>query len=170
SDNKRKHSGQGTFRLAYQPDELNPSQFGAFINIDRINARDAKLKYVDQLVTGLFAHMDWNNARITTAGYYVDDRLKEIDRTHSSGFLAAYLHAEYELGFKWTGYARVERTAGGQHDEYMEYFGDPNLERNLVGIRFDITRRQAISSEISQRLNEHDSHTHISLQWSAVFP
>lgn len=165
-----KHKLHSIFRLVFQPDELSQTQYGAFGSYTDLNAEQDDLQKISQVTVGAFTFQDFNPVSLIFSGIYVDSQVNESRRTNSSGFFASYIHVEYELSHNWLMYGRIERTIGGTEDLYLEYLDDPELERNLAGIRFDFTRRQAISIEVSKRVNDHDGHTHISTQWSAVFP
>lgn len=158
-------------KVSYQFDETDPSELGFVVGLSKINIENDSIDNTLQSIFGLFSHSSLETYRITTSAYLVRNRLNYASSKRlTNSFVAAYFHAEYDLAAKWILYARVERNFGDKNDPYLALFDHVETERNLTGVRFDITRRQAISGEISQRVGGHDNHTHISFQWSAVFP
>lgn len=158
-------------KIGYQPDDTDPSETGIVLSKSGIYSEDVSLEEIQQQVLGIYTHQSWTKYRITASAYLINNIISynptdEVD----ASFAAGYVHAEYDIASKWIIYARIERAIGGEHDPYLELFEHSETQRNLGGIRFDLTRRQAISSEISKRISDHDSHIHISIQWSAVFP
>ena len=168
SDNKL----QSIIKVGYQPDETSPSETGFVLSKSTIKAEHSlQLNQVHQQFLGIYTHQSWEKYRITASAYLVDNTIEyHSTKDTDSSFAAGYLHAEYDIASKWIIYSRLERAIGGKHDPYLELFDHSETQRNLGGVRYDITRRQAIRSEISKRIDDHDSHTHISIQWSAVFP
>jgi len=161
----------GLLKISYQFDETDPTESGLVVGLSRINVENNIIDESLQSIFGIFSHQSQESYRITTSAYVVRNRLSyESAKKLSNSFVAAYVHAEYDMATKWIIYARAERMFGYKDDPYLALFGHNESQRNLAGVRFDITRRQAISSEVSQRVGGHDDHTHVSFQWSAVFP
>ena len=161
----------GLLKVSYQFDETNPTESGFVVGLSQINVEHNVIEDSLQSIFGVFSHQSQDTYRITTAAYIVRNRLNyESSKRLTNSFVAAYVHGEYDLASKWIVYARAERMFGYKNDPYLALFEHNESQRNLAGVRFDITRRQAISSEVSQRIGGHDNHTHVSFQWSAVFP
>ena len=160
-------------KVSYQFDELSPTEYGAVVSHSTMDIeKDGNsVASVSQYFAGLYTHQSLRRARITTSAYFVNNDFSSyIANDYTSKFMAGYIHLEYDLASKWIVYGRIERTLGGRHDPYLDIFEHNETQRNLGGLRFDITRRHAISTEVSNRVADHESHTHISLQWSAVYP
>ena len=158
-------------KIGYQADETNPSETGFVLGHSKIAGENSEVDTIQQNILGVYTHQSWDRYRLTTAAYLVKNKIQYTSSNEKdASFAAGYLHGEYDIANKWIGYVRVERSIGSKHDPYLDLFDHEETERNLGGIRYELTRRQALSSEVSQRIDEHDNHTHISLQWSAVFP
>ncbi|MDH5257576.1 MAG: hypothetical protein OEX07_06195 [Gammaproteobacteria bacterium] len=161
----------GIIKIGYQPDETNPSESGLVIAQSTITHEGELIDQIQQQFVSLYSHQSWEKYRLLGAAFLVKNTIQypSTDDAKAS-FAAGYLHGEYDIASQWTVYARVERSLGSEDDSYLALFEHSETQRNLGGIRYDVTRRQAISSEVSQRTGEHDNHTHVSIQWSAVFP
>ena len=158
-------------KFAYQADETSPTESGVVISQSIINSEMSNIDYIKQKIFGLYTHQSLNNIRLTASGYLINNSIRyQPGSQYSASFIAGYIHAEYDLAMRTIVYSRLERAFGAKDDPYLALFDHYETERNLGGVRYELTRRQALSVEISQRINSHDSHTHISIQWSAVFP
>ena len=161
----------GIVKVSYQPDDTNQSETGIVLSKSTINSEEVSIDEIQQQILGIYTHQSWERYRVTSSAYLVNNSIiyNSTNKVDAS-FAAGYFHVEYDIASKWIIYSRVERSIGGKNDPYLELFTHSETERNLGGIRFDLTRRQALSSEVSKRIADHDSHTHISIQWSAIFP
>ena len=158
-------------KIGYQSDETSPSEIGIVLNHSNIIGEDEHINQIEQKIAGVYTHQSRGKYRITTAGYFIENKIVYSESSAlSSKFAAGYFHTEYDIASKWILYGRIERNFGGKHDPYLALFHHSETQRNLGGVRYDLSRRQAISSEISNRIAEHDSHIHLSIQWSAVLP
>ena len=159
------------FKVSYQFDETNPTESGVVIGQSTINGDHNNIDQIRQNLFGVFSHLSINKSRITAAMYLLNNRILYHTLAEDvASFAAGYAHVEYDVASKWIIYGRVEQAFGADHDPYLELFDHSETERMLGGVRYDINRRHAISSEVSHRISDHDSHTHVSFQWSAVFP
>lgn len=170
SATKEKHKWKTNAMLYWQPDELNPTQYGMSAGYAKITTINNEIDIRSQSIFGAFTHQDWQSIRLTSEVYLIHSEIAYTDRDEINGFGAAYAHVEYDFYPKWTVYARLERGIDTKKDGFLSAIGHDSLDRNLLGIRFDITRRQAISCEIPQLEFGHDTQTHMSIQWTGMFP
>jgi len=162
---------QSILKVGFQPDETDPSELGYVISYSTIVGENDTVDYINQTLFGMYSHQSWELARLTASIFLIDNEIHyEAASNANASFAAGYVHVEYDVAPKWITYARFERSYGSENNLYLELFEHHETERNLAGIRYDLTRRQAISTEVSQRIVVDENHTHISMQWSAVFP
>jgi len=159
-----------TARIYFQPDELDELKYGIFYSQSTIPTDTNNLDKVRQKIFGAYTYQNWLAFNLTAATYYVNNDLNFINKTQESNFLSNYIHLEYEVTGDWMLYTRWEFSKGADNDAYLKLLDHDFSDKILGGVRLDFTRRQAISSEISRRSIDDDTHAHISIQWSAIFP
>lgn len=159
-----------TLRLAYRPDALAPTEAGLFINYSLIPSDRDTVHYVRQSIAGLFGNWESDALRLIGEFYAVRTTVENEAITHGA-FSSAHLQAEYAVLSDWTLYGRVERTFGGADDAYLLEFPHFVLDRDMIGVRFELSARQAVNLEFSNaQLHDGDRYNQLSLQWSAALP
>jgi hypothetical protein len=165
-------------RLALLPDYVGSNSVGllgakyklgadAFVADDALNgARD-----VDQTVYGAYTGGDWDQWSLHAAVYHVDVSLRGAAAARNESFVAGYAQLERRFADRYTAFIRHEDSARTQESSYLHAVQNHfAVRRSLVGMRWDFTRHQAITAEMSRTMTLSNRFTKISLQWSAVVP
>ena len=112
--------------------------------------------------------------RVVATDYYVDVALTQTARNES--FTSGYLQVERQLPSRFTVFGRLEDSARMQQSRYVGLFNDGYgdieiaLRRQALGVRWDFTRRQALTLEISHIVSLSQVSNQIRAQWSAAIP
>ena len=162
-----RHDLQTVARLSYRPDALGSTEGGVFGGYLPIVSAVAGVPSVEMWLGGAFWHQAWITNRITAAGFYAHNR---FSGGGSAAFAAAYLQGEHELSRRWLIYGRIEGMLGAEDDPYLIRFEGFPVDQAIAGVRFDFTRRQALSLEVARTHTLGDDRWHVSTQWSAAFP
>jgi hypothetical protein len=85
-------------------------------------------------------------------------------------FVSGYLQPEYTVQQDWTLFGRLEDTTNRTSSDYLELFPNSITRRQMLGLRFDFARRQALKLEVAHAETESDDFDQVLLQWSAVLP
>ncbi len=178
--NPGKHGLSMTGRLAYLPEYVGNSSAGLLWGHDQLFVRNpvALAKVGSNHVTlGIYgAYADWSVDawRFIGTWYYVD---AELDPPISDeGFMTGYLQVERQLPQRLTAFGRVEDSSRMQQSRYVELFDDHSsdidvtLRRQVVGLRWDYARRQAMTCELSHAVSLSERAFEVRVQWSAAIP
>jgi len=163
-------------RLAYLPDSLGENQAGLLVSgaslaVDGNKlAEQQGLQRVDQLTLAAYTDWRWQDWRLLANLTAVVNRMKRQDQDQTDSFFSGYVQPEYDFGRGWTLFGRLEATSNTNSSDYLELFPDSLTDRQMLGLRFDFYRNQAITIEISHGATIADDFGQALLQWSAVFP
>jgi hypothetical protein len=130
----------------------------------------------DAKVSVYGAYIDWMAEpwRVVAADYYVDVALTQTNRNES--FTSGYLQVERQLPRRFTIFGRLEDSARMQESRYVATFNDADgdieiaLRRQALGVRWDYTRRQALTFEVSHIVSLTQTSNELRAQWSAAIP
>jgi hypothetical protein len=179
-DNPGRHRLSVTGRLAYLPQYVGSSSMGLLYGHDDLSVANAHtlaaLHSNDAKVSVYGAYINWTAEpwRLIAANYYVDVALTQARRNES--FVSGYLQVERQLPRRFTVFGRLEDSARMEESRYVASFDDNDgdleiaLRRQAVGVRWDYTRRQALTVEISHLVSLAQKSNDIRLQWSAAIP
>ncbi len=160
-----------TARLAYQPNLLDETQFGAFISHNTIKTDDSPKDEITLDVAGIFVNYQQEQLRLIGEVYYFNT---EVPSHHGGDqdddFIAAYVQAEYAVNNKWTPYINYGDTFSNDGNEYLELLGNYAEKATTVGVRWDVFDHHALKLEFTQREFEHEHNGRWLLNWSAVWP
>ncbi|KAF0192115.1 MAG: hypothetical protein FD165_1183 [Gammaproteobacteria bacterium] len=159
-----------TARLSWQPGDSRNS-VGAFAGYYKIPGADPTPTDVRQQLAGLTA--DWQFGARTTmraTAYVVDNELSTSGVATRDSFRNGNLQLEQALGAQWIAYGRIEGSRGADGDAYLNLLGGFVRERQLIGLRYDLAKNQAVKAEISKVHLSGERFDQINLQWSAVYP
>ncbi|MEA2080090.1 MAG: hypothetical protein U9P00_09575 [Pseudomonadota bacterium] len=164
-------------RLAYLPDQLGENQIGLLLNWSELEvdgshtAEQQGLQRVKQISIGAYFDWRWQDWRFISTLTPVINRMKRQAHNQTDSFLSGYFQAEYELKHAWTLFGRLEQTNNTSSSDYLELFPHSVTDRQMLGLRFDVARQQALTLEISRAETPSDSDfEQYLLQWSAVIP
>lgn len=168
------HRLSTTARLAWLPQYLGGSSVGLLFGWHDIPVRDAAqvaslgTRRLRQQVSG--AYVDWGQEpwRVKAAVYH----LGMSPRAAGGGsFAAGYVQAEWQVSPAWTPFARHEDSRGAAQSRYVALFADDFARRaDLLGLRWDFRRRQALTLELAWRHTLAGASSEARLQWSAALP
>ena len=173
-DSRSGHGPALDLRLAYLPDQLGENQFVLILNWSDIEvvggsiAEQQGLQSVEQSNIGTY--IDWRSQDwkiLANLTYVVNQMNKQIE-SQTDTFVAAYVQAEYELNEEWKVFGRIEDTAGADDSEYLELFPYAVLARQMLGLRFDFYKNNALTLEVSNVKIQAEDFGQIWLQWSAA--
>ena len=175
-DASSNHRAAVDLRIAYFPDQLGENQLGLILNwsslvVDGSSiAEQQGLQRVEQGIVGVY--VDWHRQdwRILSSLTYVANQMKKQVQDQTDTFTMAYFQAEYELDQEWKIFGRVEGTDGVDNSEYLELFPSAVIEREMLGLRLDFYRNNALTLELSNVELQAIHFEQAWLQWSAVFP
>jgi hypothetical protein len=179
-DNPGRHRLSVTGRLAYLPQYVGASSMGLLFGHDDLSVSSARtlasLHSNTAKISLYGAYIDWMAEpwRVVAADYYVDVALTEINRNES--FTSGYLQVERQLPRRFTVFGRLEVSARMQESRYVALFNDADgdieiaLRRQALGVRWDYTRRQALTVELSHIVSLTQTSNELRAQWSAAIP
>jgi hypothetical protein len=178
--NPGRHRLSVTGRLAYLPQYVGASSMGLLFGHDDLSVSSARtlasLRSNAAKLSIYGAYIDWmaDPWRIVAANYYVDIALTETNRNES--FTSGYLQVERQLPGRFTIFGRLEDSARMQESRYVALFDDADgdietaLRRQALGVRWDYTRRQALTFELSHIVSLTQTSNELRAQWSAAIP
>lgn len=164
------HKLSGTARLSYSPEVNSFNEIGTFVSHTLITGSGDTVAGVEQIAYGAFGNWKWGDTRLTGELFFVTDHVDFPTHNERGSFTSVYLQPEYDWRPHWILYARVENTRGNEDDAYLALFPDFILRRNMAGVRYDFTPRQAIKIEVNRTHRLNDEFNQVTLQWSAAFP
>lgn len=168
--NRGTHKPGAVLRLSYRPDALASSEAGVFMGHATIASELASVREIRQTIAGAFFNREQGRWRWIGELYGVGNDLNQPAGNARSSFVNANLQGEYGLRPDWTLYARAENTFGDRNGPYLVHFPNFAKERYLLGVRYELTRNQALKLEFSDSQVLADSYSALALQWSAALP
>jgi hypothetical protein len=162
-------------RIAYLPEELGESSAGLLLARNELKWGDppppqlANSTHFDQTVIGAFGtyvHEPW---QLDAAAYYVETRPDASSSQASyQGYTIGYLQVARNLPHGVDVFVRREDSASTERSSYLALFPDFVAARSSLGLRWDFSRRQAITLQLSATDSLRDSYNEFRLQWSAA--
>lgn len=158
-----------TLRLSFRPDADGSNETGVYLGHTRIAGADDSPMDVTQRVAGGFAFWQWSETWLRAEALSVASDF-DAPLAARGSFVNGYAQLEQRWHGDWTLYGRVEGTRGGHGDAYLSRFARFVTQRDLLGLRYELTRRQALKLEISRVHLQAAEYSQLDLQWAAVFP
>jgi len=165
-----KHKLNITGRFAYRPDSASDNQVGLFASYVKIPVAKSVYDTLELTIAGVFSSWQLANLTLTGALYLVQDELSNGREKNDGNFASGYVQADYLALEVWTPYARLEKSFGDDNDSYIRLMSDFIPERQVLGMRWDFTPRQALKLEYSRNHARSKTFGETFLSWSAVFP
>lgn len=165
----------GSISISFYPDAVGENNIGMIAGYAEIEALpsielgNTASFNIQQRLLGLQGN--WSNDlwHLIGAAYHIhsdsDDPGFQLDGT----FTSAYLQAMYNIGKSTNAYARLERT-DNEDSPYLQLFPFYIYQRELLGLRWDFARQQALHLEVSSNRTVDHKYSEYRIQWSAVFP
>jgi hypothetical protein len=165
----------GSISISFYPDVVGENNIGMiagyaeFEAIPSIELGNATSFNIRQGLLGLQGN--WSNDiwHVIAAAYYVDNDSDDPGIPLDGAFTSAYLQAMYNIGESANVYGRLERT-DNEDAPYLQLFPLYIHQRELLGIRWDFARQQALHVEVSSNRTASTKFSEYRIQWSAVFP
>ena len=164
-----RHANGGTVRLAYRPDEVNTDEYGISFHIGTALGDAAPVAKIVQSVIAAHVVKTLGPTKWTATLTRVQSEFFELTRKKGS-FLSLWGQGEYTFNGQFTGYARAETASNGATDPLLTLMPDFARRKNIVGLRWDYYRQQALRIEYEQKNHPGSRLREIGLTWSAVFP
>lgn len=176
------HGAAADIRLAFLPDQLGDNQAGlimswADLKVDgNETAEQLGLLRVEQYTIGAYLDWRWQDWKILTSVLYVNNQDQLQTQTLKDTFVSGYIQAEYDFHQDWTLYGRFEESSDTEDSVYLSLFPNIIADRQVLGLRFDFARSQALTLEVSRIIEfagadtQKDSFGQALLQWSTVLP
>jgi hypothetical protein len=125
--------------------------------------------HIDLGVVGMGVGWTWGPWQLESTAYairadFVGDGGK-VDR-----FAAGYAQLRRELDKGLSILGRFEGSADTDGSRYLALFPDFVSQRAVLGLRWDLANKQALSLELADSRARYGSYREIRLQWSGVLP
>jgi len=161
-----------SLRLTYFPGLFSNTQLGLFAGHTRIEGDGINVSEIEQKQIGVFGLFENDTLTILSSLFYIKNTLESFpdNTSESSDFLNAYLQLNYILKDDWTTYFRLENTFDNTNDPYLALIQGFIDEREVIGIRYDIFKKHALTLEFRRDHQLTTDINHIVLQWSALLP
>lgn len=164
------HHGAAALRLSWQAADSRNS-LGLFAGWYDIPGAGITPADINQRLMGLFAHLEFDSGtELLTAVYDVENELSLSGTSTRDSFRSGHLQLEQDLGANLALYARGEGLHSATADPYLNLFGALVRERQVVGLRYELARNQAIKIEFSKNDLPAEQYDRVTIQWSAVYP
>ncbi|GHA78872.1 hypothetical protein [Cognatilysobacter bugurensis] len=172
------HGSGAIVNVNWRPALFVSDQVGMFLGSTRLrghadgHAHDhapAGEHTFEQHIAGAYTNWTRGPLRITSTLAHVRGSFEHGGPSES--FSTAYVQVEWSASQRLTPYARVEDSHGVDPDApFLGRFRGFVTERNLIGLRVDLTPRQALTAELSHFDTLGGRGDRLALQWSAYFP
>lgn len=170
STGKGNHKLSLTARIIYRPESVQNNQLGFFASQANIKVSDSSIETIDLKIAGLFAYWQAQNLNFYGSLFYSRDNVNSANATDKGSFTSGYMQLDYLFSSDWTVFARVENTSGEKTAPYLALMSNFSPEAQVTGLRWDITRQQAIKFEISRKHTGTEEPVTTILNWAAIFP
>ena len=160
------HKLGSSLRLTYQTNEEDTSsQIGGALAYYPIPTESVSMGDIRQTIASLYGI--WNMGSLHTLGslFYVNNK---FDNADDDSFTSAYIQSEYLWRLDWTAYARIEATGGANNDTYLAMFPQTITQRQILGVRYELRKNQALKLEVSSAHTQNDNFDELHVQWSAA--
>jgi hypothetical protein len=175
------HGAAADLRLGFLPDQFGDNQIGlimgwADLEIDENEtAEQVGLQRVEQYTIGAYLDWNWPNWKVVGTVVYVNNQDKLQTRTLEDSFTSGYIQAQYSFHEDWILYGRLEESNDAEDSLYLTLFPNTIADRQVLGLRFDFARSQALTLEVARVIEFAEAGTQdrfgqAMLQWSTVLP
>jgi len=166
-----------TARVSYLPDYTGSSEFGVVLAQHRIPVLDQSIvnfplaNEVRQSVYGAFGHWNQEPWRVIAVVYDINVGLRGPGTARDERFVAGYVEVDRHFARGLAAYGRVENSAHAFSSAYLSgNYPDVDLRRVMLGLRWDVLPRHALTLEVGRGESVRTHQTEIRLQWSAALP
>ncbi len=171
------HRLSETARISFLPKYLGSSSAGLLLGRHRTPVFDPTAtatlgaRLIDQDVIGAYLDIDRESWRVVGAVYYIGVGLQGATTERQEHFTSGYLQLERRFTHGLTGFVRHENSDNAAHASFVAIHADDFVAHGtLGGLRWDFTRRQALTIELSRMTTIMATQTAERIQWSTVVP
>ena len=175
--NRGGHQLSETARISFLPQYLGSSSVGLLFGhhrlpvVEPVAALSLGAQWVDQNVTGAYVDLDRDVWRAVGVVYFVDVDLQGGGADRREHFASGYLQLERQVGHGLTVFGRHENSADASHSRFVAIHADDFVAHgNLVGLRWDFARRQALTIQLARETTLQHTQSVGRIQWSGVVP
>ena len=158
-----------TAKLGFQIKQPFILKTGLFVNHNTISSRMTGITDVEQSIFGGYFHSEWASWILTWEMYSISNTVETPSARNQFSFTGGYAQVGYRFDQYWVGFIRVEDIEGSDSDAYLALFPNYIIDRNLVGLRLNFRKDQAVTFGILDSALVTGSHVHTAVQWSAKF-
>jgi len=126
------------------------------------------LDHIDLRLYGAFATYADDAWKVTGTFYFVQARLYYLGSSVDDRFGVGYIQGERHFPHDLIGFARFEESAGVGHSAYLDLYEQFARSRYVGGVRWDFSRRQALTLQLTDSFLLNGHYSDIRLQWSAA--
>lgn len=160
-----------TLRVGYKPDETSGTQAGVFTTRADIPVTTGLGGDISMTITGLYGQWSMPGGRVFGEWFDVGHRSSLGGAPGRDNFTAGFVQGEARVTESLTLFARAERLASSPTDPYLALFPHFPQSTDLLGVRWDFARKQALTLEFSSNVRRDNSgFGQVLVQWSANFP
>jgi hypothetical protein len=170
------HKPAASMHISYFPEYVGESNFGFIAGYAEIESEPIPAFGIDstfaitQTVVGAQVVSEHDKWQLISAVYYVDNDSSGTTVDVGGWFIAGYAQIQRSVSKNSDAYLRIERTGNAGNAGYLHLFPGYVYQRDVIGIRYDFTDRQAFTAEISSDKVFGDAYEEFRVQWSAAFP
>lgn len=163
-------------RVTWYPNALQDPSFGVLLSHAEIENSAASLQvppdrtHIDQNVIGVFVDYPSDDSRVTAIAYRVENKLSDVAGAPQQVFWSGYVQGERELPHATRAFGRIEFATNVGNSDYLRTLGSVARSRLVAGLRWDVSRKQALTVEVAHTRLATESTNELRLQWSAVIP
>lgn len=168
---QRSSKTTASLRVSYSPTEAGPLTMGAFLGRNQLPADDLAVREVTQNVYGAFGTLDLERVRLIGTLIALRNKVAVPGMNQAIGrFANAYVQAEYQVTPVWTGFGRIESSAGADDDPYLTLFPRYIKGQHVAGLRWDLLDKQALKMEYAHAELDGGDYDSFAVEWSLIFP
>jgi hypothetical protein len=175
--NRGGHKLSVTARVAWLPEFVGASSYGLLLGTDTLAVADVSTqsllgtRQIDEDIVGIYTNWIRDPWRLLATAYYVDLKFDSNATSRDERFGAGYVQIERELPQALTLFARHENSLDAKSSRFVAIQQDRFwVRRSAAGLRWDFSKKQAITLELAQTTTLTDRFAEYRLQWSAVVP
>jgi len=161
-----------TARIAFRPDVTRDTRYGFMLATTTIPASRLAFEEIQQNTAAFSFIQEVDRLRILSEVFRINHRVTQGSGAAWPSYWAGYAQTEYKLApGVWTAYIRLEAVSSHLTADYRDAFPNLSKDRELIGVRWDFYRNQALKLQLGREATLAGPVSHgIQIQWSALFP
>ena len=161
-----------TARVAFRPDATRDTRYGFMLASTTMPAKGLAFEEIQQNTAGFSFIHEMDRLRVLGEAFRINHRVTRGNGATWPSYWAGYGQVEYKLSPNvWTSYVRLEGASSHLTADYRDAFPDLSKDRELVGVRWDFYRNQALKLQLAREAPLAGPVSRgVQIQWSALFP